>query len=54
MQARLAAEEIIYGGFLSAYHQWKEKADHDPQWGRDNPLIFEVEKTNGILRVKTQ
>ena len=54
VQARLAAEEMIYGGFLSAYHRWKEKADRDPQWGKSHPLIFEVEKSDGILRVKTQ
>ncbi len=49
--ARLEAEETVYAGFLREYHQWKEHADHDPGWGEEHPLIFDVEKINGVLTV---
>lgn len=38
------AEKQIYGGFLEAYYEWKEKADKDPEWGDAHPLVFKVEK----------
>lgn len=46
VQARLAAEELIYGGFLKAYYRWKEQ-------GEDKPLVFEVQKVNGEFRVNS-
>lgn len=44
VKARLEAEELIHGGFLKAYYQWKEQ-------GEKEPLIFEVKKENGEFQV---
>ena len=41
----------MYKGFLEAYYKWKERADKDPDWKEKHPLVFEVEKTNGELRI---
>ena len=51
VQARMSAEELVYKGFLEAYDKWKERADKDPDWKEKHPLVFEVEKTNGELRI---
>lgn len=51
VRARLEAEELIHGGFLRAWHEWKERADKDPRWGKEHPLRFEVEKKDGGLEV---
>ncbi len=53
VRARLEAEELIYGGFVDAYRRWKERADADPEWGEGHPLVFEVEKKNGRLTIRT-
>ena len=47
VDCRKDAEEQVYGGFLKAYYEWKEKADKDPAWGEAHPLAFTVEKTDG-------
>lgn len=47
VDCRKDAEDQIYGGFLEAYYEWKEKADKDPAWGEAHPLVFTVEKTEG-------
>ena len=52
VRARLKAEEMIHGGFVKAYYAWKQKADEDPEWGEENPLVFEVDKKNGGLTVR--
>ena len=51
VQARMSAEELVYKGFLKAYYKWKERADKDPDWKEKHPLVFEVEKKNGELRI---
>ncbi len=52
--ARLNAERLIHEGFCDAWHKWKEKADSDPAWARENPLIFNVDKKNGSLDITTE
>ena len=52
--ARMEAEKKIQRGFLDAYYEWKERADRDPEWGKDNPLVFEVEKKDGGLFINRQ
>lgn len=52
VQVRLKAEELIHNGFLEAYYEWKHHADQDPQWGREHPLLFQVEKINGDLVIR--
>ncbi|MDO4289024.1 MAG: transcriptional regulator [Eubacterium sp.] len=51
VQARMEAEETIHNGFLKAYHKWQSLAEGSPEWARENPLIYEVEKVNGDFRV---
>ena len=51
VQARLNAEKMVHGGFLKAYYIWKDHADKDPEWARENPLKFDVTKENGILTI---
>ena len=50
----MEAEKKIQRGFLDAYYEWKERADRDPEWGKDNPLVFEVEKKDGGLFINRQ
>lgn len=38
VRAREEAEEKIYAPFLEDYLRWKEKADRDPAWARENPF----------------
>ena len=54
VRARLDAEEMIHGGFLRDYHQWKAHADADAKWGEEHPLVFEIEKKGGHLTVKSE
>ena len=54
VRARLEAEKMIHGGFLTAYHDWQEKEKKDPLWGKEHPLVFEVYKENGRLTVKSE
>lgn len=53
VEARLEAEEQIHGGFLTAYYRWNRQAEEDPAWGKSNPLLFEVEKVDGEIRIMT-
>lgn len=42
---RKEAEASLYGEFLKFYERWKEKADADPEWGKENPISFSVTRT---------
>lgn len=53
IQARMEAEETLHEGFVNAYYQWQERAQENPDWAEDNPLIYEVERINGIFNVRT-
>lgn len=53
VSARLEAEEIIYKGFLDAYHTWEKLAEERPEWAKTHPLVFEVERVDGKFRVTT-
>lgn len=52
VKARKNAEEMIHGGFVRAYRRWQQKAEEDPLWKEEHPLVFEVEMTGGSLRIK--
>lgn len=52
VRARKKAEEAVHEGFLRAYGEWKEKAEHDPVWGKEHPLVFEVKREDGRLIVR--
>lgn len=51
--ARLEAESRIHEGFVQTYYKWKKRADADKQWAGLNPLIFEVSRGDGGLKVMT-
>lgn len=49
--ARVEAEKLVHEGFVDAYYAWKERAEKDPDWGSEHPLIFNVDKKGGNLSV---
>ena len=51
MQARLAAENLIHNGFIQKWKEWNEKEKEDPEWGKEHPLVFDVKKEDGEIRV---
>lgn len=51
--ARLKAEKVIHEGFLQAYYIWERKAENNPEWAKENPMVFEVHKVNGEFCVTT-
>lgn len=53
VEHRLEIEELIHDGFVKAYDEWAKRAENDPQWADENPLIFDVKKENGNFRVIT-
>lgn len=46
VQARMEAEALIHDGFVKAYYAWQKQ-------GGKEPLIYEVVKENGQLKVRT-
>lgn len=44
---------MIHDGFVNAYYQWQRKAQEDPVWAENNPLIYDVERINGVFNVRT-
>lgn len=42
--ARKIAEEKLFDGFVSYYEKYKQKADKDPEWAKNNPISAVVEK----------
>ncbi len=49
---RKKAEDTLYGGFLDFYGQWKQKAEADPEWAKENPVSVTVSRTEtGDLRI---
>lgn len=51
VQARLDAENLIHTGFINTYRAWEKKAKEDPEWAEKNPLVFNVKKENGCLKI---
>ena len=31
--------------------EWNEKEKEDPEWGKEHPLVFDVKKEDGEIRV---
>ena len=52
VQARLAAENLIHNGFIQKWKEWNEKEKEDPEWGEKHPLVFDVRKEDGEIRVR--
>lgn len=53
VEARKEAEKLIHEGFVHAYYLWKKRAEEDPDWGKEHPLVFEVERIKGKFQVTT-
>ena len=53
VRARICTENLIHGGFLKAYRDWQNKAAQDPEWAQTHPLVYEVRKEDGRLKVVT-
>ena len=47
VQVRKEAESEIHDAFVELYHSWRKRASQDPEWGKENPLIFRVVKEPG-------
>ena len=43
-EARREAEELLFDAVASYYERWKEKADADPVWAEENPIMITVHK----------
>lgn len=52
-EARLAAEQILHEGFVSAWDKWKEYASTHPAWSSENPFEFNVSYNRGVFVVST-
>lgn len=50
-EARKKAEELLFDGVAEHYRRWKEKADADPQWAKQNPIRINVTQENGHLHL---
>lgn len=44
VQVRKQAEKVLHDDFVAFYDRWKEKADADPAWGKENPISISVEQ----------
>ena len=51
VEARVRAEKAIHGGFVKSLNLWKQMAERDPAWGKENPFRFDVAKENGMLMI---
>lgn len=51
VEARRKAEETLHGGFLENYYFWKKRAEEDPEWGKENPLVFTAGNTGVSLEI---
>lgn len=43
-EARKAAEEVLFDGVAEHYRKWRQYAELDPEWGRDNPIRIRAYK----------
>ena len=53
VQARREAENTIHEGFVRAWYSWNRQAEKDPDWARNNPLVYEIQRINGEFQVIT-
>lgn len=51
VQARLAAENLIHNGFIQKWKEWDEKKKINPEWEKQHPLVFNVQKEDGVIIV---
>ena len=53
VRARLEAEECLHAGYLAACERYRERAEQDPEWARENPFYYEVTRSDGDFHVST-
>ncbi len=51
VSAREEAAEVVHKGFVMAYQEYTAYAKNHPEWAKNNPFMFEVEKVQGVIRV---
>lgn len=51
VEQRLKWERLIHDGFVKARSEWVSMAEHDSEWARKNPFIFDVAKDEQGLRI---
>lgn len=49
--ARKEAEEILFDGVAEHYRKWKQYADIDPEWAKENPVSISVSHSNKEFHV---
>lgn len=49
--ARQEAEKVLFDGAAEFYKLWKEKADLDPTWAKENPIEISVTREKGKLKL---
>lgn len=49
-EARKEAEEVLFDGVAEHYQKWKQRADADPEWAKENPVQVIVTQ-NGDKRL---
>ena len=50
-EARKEAEEVLFDGVAEHYRKWKEIADGDPEWAKENPIQVIVNVSDRKLNV---
>ena len=50
-EARAEAEKILFDGVAAHYQNWKDRADADAQWAKENPIEVIVKQDSGKLQV---
>ena len=50
-KARKEAEEVLFDGVAEHYQKWKEIADTNPEWAKQNPIQVIVNRANAGLDV---
>ena len=43
-EARRQAESVLFDGVAAHYDRWKRRADIDPEWAKENPIVITVNK----------
>lgn len=46
VDVRLEAEKELHGNYIRLYDWWNKKAEADPVWAKENPMVFDVDIQN--------
>lgn len=53
IKARLDAEAVMHDGYVAAYDRYLERAEKDPEWAKQNPFYYTVQRGEGGFIVST-